>query len=415
MSTYKAIAGVSSTLRVLLNDRMTEAVDGITIAPPDVTVNNISGRRLNLYLYQVEENGHLKNQEIPGVGHGGTYGNPPLSLDLHYLFTSFGSSETAPDADLEAQQILGDAMRVLHDFAIVGADLVQEKTLGNPPILDPSLIDEFEQVKVTLEPKSVDEISKIWTALPKVNFRRSVAYFVSVVQIESQKPRALALPVRQRKVYAFPLASPYIQQLFRQPPLNVVPVAEAEEGETLRAIGNNLRASNTRVNIDQTDAPITAIQSQQLDFTIPANQFKIGLHTVEVVQDLLLTVVNGQPPEKHPGFRSNAVGFMLLPHLVDVNPKPSAGPGDTVTVTVSPKVFATQQKFLLLGDIVVPAVPAKFDSPPSSTIDFVLPKAPDAVIPAGTYLLRVRVDGAETRLTTDPLTKQYSGPTYQIT
>jgi hypothetical protein len=415
MSSYKAIAGLSSSIRNLLHDRMTELAD-ITIAPPDVTVAGIAGRRLNLYLYHVAENGSLKNQRIPGNGSGASYGHPPLSLDLHYLCTSFGSSETAPDADLEAQQILGDAMRVLHDFPVLGADLVQEKTVGHPPILDPSLIDEFEQVKVTLEPKSVDEISKIWTALPRVNFRRSVAYNVSVVQIESRKVSTLAFPVRERRVYALPLAAPVIQQIFRQPAFIVdLPVAEAEEGETLRIIGNNLRSASTRVHIDQTDAPIVAMQTGQIDFTIPVNKFKIGLHTVEVIQDLMLRVVDKQPPEKHSGFHSNAVGFMLLPKLVDVQPQPSAAAGDTVKVTVSPAVSPEQQKFLLLGDHVVPALPMAFNSPPSKVIDFRLPKAPDPVIPAGTYFVRVRIDGAETRLSVDLVTKKLTGPTYQIT
>jgi hypothetical protein len=393
MSSYKAVSGVSSTLRNLLKDRMTELAN-ITIAPPDVTVSNITGRRLNLYLYHIAESGFLKNQQIPRSGNSASYGHPPLSLDLHYLFTSFGSSETGPDADLEAQQILGDAMRVLHDFSILSADLLQQKTPGNPPILDPSLIDEFEQVKVTLEPKSVDEISKIWTALQHVNFRLSVGYQVSVVQIESRATPTVGVPVRERRVYALPLASPVIQQIFRQPPLLGLPVAEAEEGETLRIIGNNLRADATRVTIDGIDVPVVAMQKQQIDITIPAGNFKTGLHTIVVVQDLKLTIVDHHPPEPRPGFRSNVVGFMLQPKLIDVQPQPSAGPGDTITVKLSPVVF---------------------DSPPTDTIGFKLPQTPEPLIPPGTYLIRLRVDGAETRLTVDPSTKRYIGPTYQVT
>jgi hypothetical protein len=413
MSTYLAIVGVSSSLRLLLRDRMANAPD-ITVAPPDVTVNNLTGRRLNLYLYQITENGFLKNQEIPGKGHPGSYGHPPLSLDLYYLMTSFGSSETTADGDLEAQQILGDAMRVLHDFPVITPDLVQQKIQGNPRILDPSLLGEFEQVKITLQSKSVDEISKLWTALPRVNFRRSVTYEVSVVQIESQKRRTLALPVRTRRLYALPLQSPSIQQIFRQPPLNNILIAEAEQGETLRILGTHLKSTQTRVVIDATDAPITSLQDQQLDCTVPINQLTVGLHAVQVVQDFLLTIVEGQPPETRTGFRSNAVGFMLLPTLVNVQPQPSAGPGDTVTVTVQPPVRATQEKFLLLGDHVVPAVPVPFDAAPSQTIAFQLPQAPAPVIPPGTYFLRVRIDGAETRLTVNPTTQQYTGPRYQI-
>src|SRR5712692_5477671 len=200
MSDFRAIAGVSSTLRTLLRDRMEDAVD-VTIAPPDVTVSGVSGRCLNLYLYQVTENGYLKNQEIPGHGHPGAYGHPPLSLDLHYLLTAHGSSETAMDADLEAQQILGDAMRVLHDLPIVADALKITRpavgTVGDP-ILDPSLLSEFEQVKITLQPATLEDFSKLWTALPQANFRRAVAYQVSVVQIESQRLRRMAMPVKTR-------------------------------------------------------------------------------------------------------------------------------------------------------------------------------------------------------------------------
>jgi hypothetical protein len=113
--TYKVINGVSSTLRNLLSDRMeyrkpgaVEAVP-VTIAPPDIQTNAGEGPRVNLFLYRVAENPHLKNQEMPGGPAG--LGIPMLSIDLHYLLTASGEGE---DSDSEAQTILGDAMRVLH-------------------------------------------------------------------------------------------------------------------------------------------------------------------------------------------------------------------------------------------------------------------------------------------------------------
>jgi hypothetical protein len=194
MSDYRAIAGVSASLRNLLRNRMEGPVD-VTIAPPDITINGIAGRRLNLYLYEINENGSLKNQEIPGHGHPAAYGHPPLSLNLSYLLTAHGDNEAAADADLVAQQILGDAMRVLHDFAIITPNLREDDDPTRPRILDPSLIGEFEQVKIILQPTNLEDFSKIWTALPQANFRRSVAYEVSVVQIESQRPRRFPRPV----------------------------------------------------------------------------------------------------------------------------------------------------------------------------------------------------------------------------
>src|SRR5215213_3143624 len=118
MSSFRSIGGVSASLRNLLRDRMEDLGD-VSIAPPDVTVTGMTAKRLNLYLYQVTENGYMKNQEIQGHGHSGTYGHPPLSLDLHYLLTAYGGDETVGDSDLKAQEILGDAMRVLHDLPLV--------------------------------------------------------------------------------------------------------------------------------------------------------------------------------------------------------------------------------------------------------------------------------------------------------
>lgn len=415
MSTYKAIGGVSLTLQALLKDRLTDPVD-VTIAPPDVKVDDISGRRINLYLYHISENPYLKNQEIPGEGYPGAYGHPPLSLDLRYIFTAFGQSETGQTADVDAQNILGDAMRVLHDITIVTPDLIEERSL--PPhrkILDPDLLGEFEQIKITFQPAGLEEISKIWTALPNVNFRRSVLYEVSVVQVQSQLERTIALPVKMNRVYALPISSPLIQQIFQQPP--AVPnqlIAAAQEGETLRLIGTNLRVPNSRVVMDNATGTITTQTPTLMDVVVPTGALKIGLHSLQIVQDVLLDEVKGQPKVQRTVFHSNVSGFMLLPKLGAVSP-PSATAGDVITVNVTPAVEATQEKILLMGDHAVPAIPVAFGTPPSNSIQFQLPLAPEPEIPLGRYFLRVRIDGAESRLTFDPTTLQYTGPPYTVT
>jgi hypothetical protein len=417
LSTYKAIAGVSSSLKNLLRDRMTEVAD-VTIAPPDVKVDFITGRRINLYLYHISENPYLKNQEIPGEGYAGAYGHPPLAIDMRFILTAFGTTETGPDADIEAQQILGDVMRVLHDSGIITPDMVEEKQPSpQPPILDPSLLGAFEQIKITFQPAGLEEISKIWTALPNVNFRRSVLYEVSVVQVQSLLQRAIAIPVKSHNVYALPMNSPLIQQLFRQPPwVDGQLIAAVEETETLRLIGSNLRAFSghkLRVDIDGVAGTIATSTATQMDVVVPAG-LKIGLHSLQVLQDIDLDVVHGQPLQTRTIFHSNVVGFMLLPHLVSFIPGTGTA-GDTITVHVSPAVEATQEKILLIGDHAVPAIPVPFNSPPSTSIPFQLPKAPDPAIPPGTYFLRVRIDGAETRLDFNKPTQQYTGPNFTVT
>jgi Pvc16 N-terminal domain len=411
MSDFFAIAGVSRSLRNLLRDRMEQPVD-VTLAPPDVTIAGMTGRRTNLYLYQVTENGALKNQEIPGQGHPADYGHPPLALDLHYLMTAHGSSPDGADADLEAQQILGDAMRVLHDFAQLGPDLHQQDDPALPTLLDPALLGAFERVKITFQPAGVEELSKIWAALPQASFRRSIAYQVSVVQIESRRPRRSALPVRERRVYALPLRSPRLVEVVRVPPFAGLPGAVVEAGDTLAILGENLAGEATRVRLGDAAVPIPAPQPVRITLIVPAT-IAAGLLGVQVVHDLPLATEPGQPPVLHRGFESSSLPLVVIPQLVGIVP-PAGGPGDLINVTVAPAVLARQQRTLLLGDLSVAGEPVAAGSPPSTTLSFRLP-AGAARIPPGAYLARLRVDGAESRLTIDPATGLYNGPSFTAT
>lgn len=417
MSTYKSIAGVSQSLVNLLGDRMTETA-AITVAPPDVKLDQVSDPRLNMYLYHLSENPFLKNQEIPGTGYSGVYGHPPLSLNLHYIFTAFGHSESGPDADMQAQFILGDAMRVMHDYAVISADLMQLKSPGKT-ILDLSLLDEFEQIRVTLQPKSLEEISKIWTALPRVNFRRSVTYEVAVVQIESRQPRTLGLPVRERRVYALTMHSPQIEEVFRQPPVLRTKVAAVEEGETLRLTGRSFQSPDTSVIVDgvtDMSAAITALQDDQIDLTIPVGALAIGIHSLQVVQKVKLIVIDHRPPVPRGAFTSNLTGFQLLPKIT--GPASLASPG-VISVPVQPAVKPIQERALLLGDHVVTGVAPQPSDPPANNILFQLPQPPNEPIPPATYLMRVRIDSVESRLAVDdnqssPTYLQYLGPSFTL-
>ena len=197
MADHTAISAVSRTLRTLLLDRMIMPAT-VTFVPPDVVPDGVTGARVNIYLTQVIENAELKNQEIPGRGHPAAYGKPPLSLNLRYLVTTYTEQQTQQDADLNAQNILGDVMRVLHDFGNrLDTLLITRDTVGNvdDPILEEALRDEHERIKIVLHPASIDDLSKVWSAMPEANFRRSVLYEATVVQIETPERRPRPRPV----------------------------------------------------------------------------------------------------------------------------------------------------------------------------------------------------------------------------
>jgi Pvc16 N-terminal domain len=332
MSDYRAIAGVSASLRNLLRNRMEAPVD-VTIAPPDVTINGVAGRRLNLYLYEIGENGALKNQEIPGHGHPSAYGHPPLSLNLRYLFTAYGDNETAADADLVAQQILGDAMRVLHDFAIITPNLREDDDPTRPRILDPSLVGEFEQVKVTLQPTSLEDFSQIWSALPQANFRRSVAYEVSVVQIESHRPRRFPRPVGEPpaggpRVYVVPFRRPHIADIRvrRQgdPPGTERPLPYARIGDTLISRGRYFASEATRVILGGLEIPVLPQADGRIEVLIPDDTFPSGAVIPEERRlqpgPQSVEVIVGVAALPQAGFPSNPAVFMLVPRVTGQTP-----------------------------------------------------------------------------------------------
>jgi hypothetical protein len=234
LASHTAIAATSRTLRTLLRDRMATNAK-ITLAPLDA---DLAGPRINLYLMQVIENAGLKNQEIPGRGHPAAYGHPPLSLDLRYLMTTYGQLEDQEEGDLSAQTILGDAMRVLNDFG----NRIDQLKIVNPvagtpgdPILDPDLAQEFERLKVVLHPMSLDDITKVWSVASEVNFRRSVVYEVTVVQIETPAPRVRPQPVETRRIIMTVRKRPEIVDAY------VSPVAPGDAiGETRVRIGDEI-------------------------------------------------------------------------------------------------------------------------------------------------------------------------------
>lgn len=389
MSDYTAIAGVSRSIRRLLRDRMESPVD-VTIAPPDVEISGMTGKRLNLYLFKISENGFLKNQEIPGQGHPGSYGHPPLSLDLHYLLTAHGSKDTAADGDLEAQQILGDAMRVLHDFPMITPSLHEDDDDTKPRILDTSLVGEFERVKLVLQPMSLEDLSKLWAAMPEANFRRSVAYHVSVIQIESQRARRYPRPVGEPqeggpRVHAISFRSPRIEEIrvVRQDDADEKerPYPYARIGDTLVIRGSNFSSESTRVLLGAVEASAT-VKDTRIEVVVPDDaKLQPGPQPVQVVLDVKM----GEPPETHVGFTSNLAVFMLVPHVAQLD---TSTPG-TLSITGT-RLFDDDFKCMaLVGKKVVNAT--DYTTKTAIQIAFAIPTGLDS----GEHAVRVRVHGAE--------------------
>lgn len=402
MSDFLAVAGVSAVLKSILDDALSGSNLSTTLghapivtalAPDRIVVGADEVPQVNLFLYHVNTNPAWRNNELPWYdSRGQRVHNAPLPLTLHYFLSTYGKSE------FDSEILLGWAMQVLHETPILTRTLMQAKLndLANPGGGDPvssevkaiattTLPEQVELVRITPEVLTMDDLSKLWTAF-QARYRTTAAYQASVVLIQARTPVYSALPVQTRNIQVLPLTAPVIDNI----PYNMLAV-----GETLVIAGRNFLGDDpnaTKIMFDGGDGvPPDVVQSGTVKLALPAS-LCAGVRTVQVSRD----VEFGVPTDPHSGFQSNAATFTLVPAIV--TPPASVARNSVLTLTMSPAVGRDQSATLLIGDIGLDADPRPPSDPASSaTISFSIPK--DFAI--ATLPLRVRIDGAQTRLTQD--------------
>lgn len=406
MSNLHAIGGVSETLKTLLADRM-ELPGGVTSPiiitigkpPPEPEPEDTVPARINLFLYRATEN-PIKNQEIRGQGDRGAYGIPPLSLDLHYLITAYGRT-AGPEAAGETLShfLLGSALRVLHDYPIITKSL-ETKEKPKEPILHDSLRGDFENIKLYLEPLSLDDLSKVWTALT-TPFRLSVAYMVSVVQIEShllrRYPKRVGEPPKGGpRIRVLPFRFPHIDEInvIRSSTNGDDPVesrfAYARIGDTLILRGHDLVGDNPpRVTLGTVvikPDTITLARDDRIEVPIPDDPaIQPGPNPVKVAHQL--AAEDGQP---RPVYDSNLAVFVLVPRVKQVEIV-SDNAGKKIQVSGKRLAHEKLDSLILVGDKIIRPELSKDTGNKESEIKFPIP---EKLIP-GEYPVRVRVNGAE--------------------
>lgn len=177
-SPVNIIGDVTQMLEDLLSG-LTPSLD----SPADLSIQgNGSAGRINIYLYQVLENAYSKNQPWRTQPNGDQR-YPSLALNLYYMLTPYATDEVT------AHHILSDAMRILHDNALIrGADLPATLRLV------------VEQLAIVLVPLSLEELTRIWNALQSA-YRLSVAYEVRVVLLESERSRTPDRVIEKRDAF----------------------------------------------------------------------------------------------------------------------------------------------------------------------------------------------------------------------
>jgi hypothetical protein len=190
MSDYSVIAELGESLVSVLFSGLNadpqisgliDSEDRISLESPADLENNNSVR-LSMYLYRILENPYMKNRfSVEGIG--GTLRKPPLTLDLYYLLTPLVGTPR------EQQIVLGKTMQILYDRAILEG-----------PDLDGSLGTSGEEIRLVLNPVSLEELTRVWQAL-EIPYRLSVCYIARVIIADSEEQQFSQPIVYKRITY----------------------------------------------------------------------------------------------------------------------------------------------------------------------------------------------------------------------
>jgi hypothetical protein len=375
-------------------DTVLGATPTVTALPPDrIVVGDNENPQLNLFMYHVGLSPAWRNVDLPERnGAGRRVSNPPLALDLHYLLSAYGRHE------LDGEILLGWAMQILHEQSTLTRDLVQGALAAASAAPGASsevqavgmttLADQAELVKLTPQAFTTEDTYKLWTAF-QARYRATAAYIASVVLVQRAGTTRASLPVQTRNILVQPLERPIIEDVFP---------SMAAAGEVLTVRGRHFvgeAVADTLVSFDDA-APLVPdlVQDRLVRITVPATLLA-GVRMVQIKRNIRF----GAPTDPHAGLISNPATFMLLPAIVA--PPATAQVSTTLTLTISPPVGRRQRAAMLIGSQSVEIEPRPLSAPETSaTLGFPIP-AGFTPVPAPGAPLRVRIDGAESRVALD--------------
>jgi len=189
MADFTGIGDIGETLKKLLKDDPWTGISPkpeVTFkSPKEIKDDGGTANTVSLFLYQILENPHMKNEEGIRVNDAQLQ-VPPLVLDLFYLVTPYSEDKT------QEKYILGKVMQIFYDHAILARTVLQGSLAGAD-----------EELRLVAHPLSLDDLTKIWSAFQEVAYRLSVAYLVTPARIDSPRLTGMQRVVAKELPQAF--------------------------------------------------------------------------------------------------------------------------------------------------------------------------------------------------------------------
>jgi len=387
VSNVVSVAATTATLQSTLQNALDRAAmlglgvpnaSVVTTRPSSVTP---TGPGVHLYLYRLEPNAAWANSDLAFRDSSGRLAEiPTAAVTLHYLLTFFGDED-----ELEPQRLLGIVVAHLHSEPYLTKQMVTDtlQDINFQYVNGSDLAGQPELVRLTPVPLSLDDLSRIWTSLPSGGFGVSVAYQAAPVLLQPEVMTSQSLPVRSRGATVVPVRQPVVTSVEAFPP--AVPPEPITVGTTVLVRGRNLSSSAMRVEIDGSPvaaAAVTDVADTSLQVALPG-ALPAGARALQVVHVLATSAAGTEQLAS-----SNVGPFLLRPSTISANRV-----GTTVRAEVSPEVGAGQRVDVTLdpagGGAAVTRRATVDVGPPARVVGDL------TGVPAGTYRVRVRVDGAD--------------------
>jgi hypothetical protein len=390
-------------------------------AMPDA-VRKEAGCQLTFSLFHVTEDKYQRNSALLNPW---AQGNPtvtprpqtlqpvpyqPLCLNLYYLLTAFADQQYQQE-----QQAMSMAMQFFYQTPIVRMNVVLPGIAGAVP----------EEFTLTMEIETSDELARLWQAIT-VPMRLSVVYKVSVVLLTPPAAPPPAPPVKTISLFSEPAMFPYaasgqvvgttrtvtfasLTSTTANPKILSVDYspAVAAPGQQFALQGSNLNLPTSNqvylITPDGTEHNISswmvpeppALPPNPPSFQTPS---RITLQLPATVGAL---PANAPPPGVYQlgagcdvpsPYRTNSTPFSVAAWIATSaapppNPPILAAAGGTYTI--AGEGFVAGATEVLLDTILLPA--ANFNIVSAAELTFTRP----ATVAAGTYTVRVRVNGVE--------------------
>lgn len=284
MSNYLAIATVTAVFSQKIQAALNK-VQSLSAAPqvinrkPEKPDGQMVG--VNLYLYDVEFNNSLRNNDLATRrADGSLIQQPQVPLNLKYHISFYGQETT-----LETQRMMGAVIVELHAQPFITPDEIEQyiKTVGPDNLLAASDLQK-QNARIKIEPVllSMEDVTKMWSSFFQLPHQHSLNYEISVILMESDFPIEKPLPAREVEVSAMATGIPEIEDI--EPSWLAF-----DAGETLVSIISKNLDGSVRIYFEEADIYVSpqTITASRLTFKVP-DEARPGANTLRLVKSVMV-------------------------------------------------------------------------------------------------------------------------------